>query len=195
MRITLTIPGNPIAKARPRFARVGKFVKTYNCQETEEGKFKWELLRGVLSYRTGEGPLVPKGVPVSLRAIFYMPIPTEMSKKKLTALFFRHVKKPDTDNLLKFLKDCGNGILWADDSQVCEVRAGKLYDEKPRTYIEIQWGDYHDDKKHWTMDETYHNGSDHIVCEKCGLCVTCGDCRCDSEDDTQQAEEFDSLPF
>jgi len=147
MQLTLTISGNPIAKARPRFARVGKFVKTYNIQDTEEGKFRWELLRQVLPHRTGEGPLVPMGIPVSLRAIFYMPIPSGMSKKRLAALSYRHVKRPDTDNLLKMLKDCGNGILWADDSQVCEVHAGKLYDENPRTYIEVQWNICHDEEK------------------------------------------------
>ena len=27
-----------------------------------------------------------------------------------------------------------------------------------------------------TMDEMYGDGSDHEVCEVCGLCKTCGDC-------------------
>ncbi len=27
-----------------------------------------------------------------------------------------------------------------------------------------------------TMDEEYRDGSDHIVCEKCGFCKTCSDC-------------------
>ncbi len=27
-----------------------------------------------------------------------------------------------------------------------------------------------------TMHEKYGDGSDHVVCEKCGLCITCGDC-------------------
>ena len=142
MQLSLTIPGKPIAKARPRFARVGKFVKTYNVQDTEEGKFRWEMLAQI----KGHDP-IPAGVPVSLRTIFYMSIPSGMSKKKLAALSFRHVKKPDTDNLLKFLKDCGNGILWTDDSQVCEVHAGKLYDDKPHTYIEVQWDTCHDEEK------------------------------------------------
>ncbi|GAI52552.1 unnamed protein product [marine sediment metagenome] len=29
-----------------------------------------------------------------------------------------------------------------------------------------------------TMHDRYGDGSDHIVCEKCGLCITCGDCQC-----------------
>lgn len=27
-----------------------------------------------------------------------------------------------------------------------------------------------------TMDETYGDGTDHEVCDCCGLCITCGDC-------------------
>jgi Holliday junction resolvase RusA-like endonuclease len=37
--VEIRIPGKPIAKARPRFARRGKFVTTYSAQETEEGNF------------------------------------------------------------------------------------------------------------------------------------------------------------
>lgn len=136
--IEITIPGVPIAKARPRFVRRGKFVGTYNCQDTEEGRFKWELLKEVRPYRTSEGPPAAPGVPVALVADFYMPIPA-MSKKKRAALDLRHVKKPDADNLLKFLKDCGNGVLWADDSQVCEVTARKIYNDNPRTVIVITY--------------------------------------------------------
>jgi len=28
------------------------------------------------------------------------------------------------------------------------------------------------------MDEEYGDGTDHIVCEKCGMCKTCKDCKC-----------------
>ena len=34
MKIQFEVPGEPVAKARPRFARVGKFVKTYTPKET-----------------------------------------------------------------------------------------------------------------------------------------------------------------
>jgi hypothetical protein len=29
-----------------------------------------------------------------------------------------------------------------------------------------------------TMHEYYGDGSPHIVCEECGLCMDCGDCKC-----------------
>lgn len=133
MTINILIPGAPIAKKRPRFFRRGSFVGTYNCQDTEEGKWKWEMLRQI-----GEMKPIPSGTPLRLSCIFFMPIPSSMSRKKVEAVNYRHVKKPDTDNLLKFVKDCGNGVLWADDSQVCEVSARKQYDPEPRTSIEVE---------------------------------------------------------
>ena len=32
-------------------------------------------------------------------------------------------------------------------------------------------------KRSKTMDETYDDGSDHIVCKVCGFCIKCGDCK------------------
>jgi len=29
-----------------------------------------------------------------------------------------------------------------------------------------------------TMNDEYGDGSDHICCDECGFCVTCGDCIC-----------------
>ena len=29
-----------------------------------------------------------------------------------------------------------------------------------------------------TMDDEYEDGSDHKVCEECGFCKTCEDCKC-----------------
>jgi Holliday junction resolvase RusA-like endonuclease len=131
--LTITIPGKPIAKARPRFFRRGNFVGTFNCQETEEGRMKWEI-----AHQFNREP-IPSGFPIILHALFCMPIPGSMSKKRLSELNFSHVKKPDTDNLVKFIKDCGNGVLWVDDSQVCDVHARKIYDQNPRTEITLEW--------------------------------------------------------
>jgi Holliday junction resolvase RusA-like endonuclease len=136
--INMTIPGVMPAKKRPRFARRGKFVTTYNCQESEEGKVRW----GMSAAMNGRDA-IPSGIPVTLRVTFFMPIPASTSKRKRESLIW-HVKTPDLDNLLKFLKDCGNGILWHDDSQVCEIYAGKIYADNPRTVIVLEWGTVND---------------------------------------------------
>ena len=45
--------------------------------------------------------------------------------------------KVDLDNLEKFVKDAGNGILWRDDCLICNVSKVKLYSSIPRTEIVI----------------------------------------------------------
>jgi Holliday junction resolvase RusA-like endonuclease len=130
--IKLVIPGKPIAKKRPRFARRGKFVVTYNDQETEEGRFLFHIQQ-----QWKDEPL--KGA-VFLQVIFYMPIPKGTSAKNIKRMMDReieHTKKPDVSNLLKFTEDCMNGIVWKDDSQVCSMVAQKQYNEKPQTIISI----------------------------------------------------------
>ena len=130
--ITLTIPGAPIAKKRPRFVRRGNFVGTYNCQETEEGRFLFEIqkqwARPVI-----EGPL-------RIWCLFEMPIPKGTSKKKMIAMDqdkIKHIKKPDIDNLVKFCCDCLNGVVWKDDSLIYSLHGSKMYSTEPKTIITI----------------------------------------------------------
>ena len=130
--ITLKIPGKPIAKKRPRFYRRGKFVGTYNDQQTEEGRF-------ILLAREQYSDELIVG-PIDLWVRFYMPIPKSTPKKNIESMklgLIRHTKRPDLDNLLKFLKDCLNGIIWKDDSQICRIEAVKCYGEDPMTEVRI----------------------------------------------------------
>lgn len=136
-KITLIIPGNPIAKARPRFVRRGPYVGTYNPQETEEGRF----LREVKNQLPPGFSIIPQGTPVELNCMFYFSIPASASKKKREAMIcdeIKHTKKPDLDNCIKFVKDCLNGVVWHDDSQVVMVIARKEYNSEPVTEIKIE---------------------------------------------------------
>ena len=130
----IEIPGKPIAKKRPRFFRRGSFVGTYNAQETEEGRFML-MARDALG-KAGYPDVAPAGTPVWLEADFWFEYPKATPKKR-RCVGFRHTKKPDVDNLLKFLKDCLNGLAWHDDNQVFSVRARKLYGEQNRTVVWI----------------------------------------------------------
>lgn len=134
--LQITILGAPIAKKRPRFFRRGNHVGTYNSQETEEGRFMQMLAMGLPA---GWQPL---DCPVSVLVSFRMPIPASASRKRCEAMVSgetRHTKRPDVDNLQKFLKDCCNGLIWRDDSQVFRVEAEKSYSLAPETRICFQW--------------------------------------------------------
>lgn len=126
--VTITVPGKPIAKARPRFFRRGSFVGTYNEQQTEEGKFML-----LARQQWGDRPVLEGSV--HLRCVFFFDYPKSMSiKNRLGAM---HTKKPDLDNLVKFVKDCLNGIAWKDDSQITSLIADKFYGLEARTVITI----------------------------------------------------------
>ena len=132
--IEITIPGKPIAKKRPRFYRRGKFVGTYNDQETEEGRWMWEAKQQI-DQEPYEGF-------IKLDILFIMPVTKAWSQRDLAKLqdklkAFWHAKKPDLTNLIKFAEDCLNGLAWKDDSQIVWIDAQKLYGTKPETIIRI----------------------------------------------------------
>lgn len=129
MEYEFTIPGTPIAKHRPRFARRGKFVVTYNDQETAEGRWLWDLKQ-----QWRQAPITE---PLKLEVHFYMPIPKYLMKKWAVT---PHLKKPDISNLLKFLEDCCNGTLWKDDSQIWVLHnVFKMYSPDPKTVFKITY--------------------------------------------------------
>mgnify|MGYP001570249671 CR=1 FL=1 len=133
--ITLEIPGTPIAKARPRFARRGNFVKTYSAQETEEGRFLFEVYR-----QLGKGFKPMEGA-LQVEMIFDMPIPKSTSKKQRAKALngeLYHTKKPDIDNLEKMCYDCLNQVAYTDDSMIVESKAIKRYSDNPKTTIIIR---------------------------------------------------------
>jgi Holliday junction resolvase RusA-like endonuclease len=137
MQIKLVIPGKPIAKARPRFFRRGKFVGTYNSQDTEEGKFMLEAKSQLDGYQLIDGP-------ISLEIIFALPrlkshygTGRNAGKLKKSAPIY-HTKKADIDNYCKFAMDCLNNVAWKDDSQVVALTAEKMYADEARTIIFIQ---------------------------------------------------------
>ena len=121
----IVIKGKPIAKKRPRFARAGKFVKTYNDQQTEEGRWLWEAMQQM----TGE----PLSGPVSMLCEFIFPRPKShfgtgknSGKLKPSAPQF-HIQTPDKDNCEKFAMDCLNKHAYHDDCQVVYSTTSKRW--------------------------------------------------------------------
>ncbi len=135
------IHGKPIAKARPRFISKGKFKKAYDPQVTEAGKFMLQigeqLPENFVPY--------PRETPLFLECHFWMPIPKSTSKKRQKMMLsgeIYHTKKPDGDNMLKFVKDCCSGIVWDDDSQIVKAIFIKAYSDRPRTEFNVHVEQY-----------------------------------------------------
>ena len=51
----------------------------------------------------------------------------------------RPVTKPDTDNILKIVKDALNGVLWKDDAQVVSDKVEKFYSQELRLVISVEY--------------------------------------------------------
>lgn len=127
----IVIDGTPIAKKRPRFARKGNFVSTYNSQDKEMKAVRAMAARQVTETLSGA---------ISVILTFIMPIPKSATKKKKEMIYsgtMLHTKKPDLDNLEKFILDCLNGIAFDDDSQIVNMTSTKVYGDEPRTEIVI----------------------------------------------------------
>lgn len=133
--ITITIPGDPIPKLRPRFTKQGI---TYDKQHLQKSAIKLTIRR-ILQDRFKEIAFPISGR-VNCEFYFYMPIPESLSKKDKTLILwnaFEHISKPDCDNLAKFYLDCMSGIVYEDDRKIYRLSILKRYDEEPRTEIRI----------------------------------------------------------
>ncbi len=110
----LNIPMEPVAKGRPRMTKTGH---AYTPQKTRsaEAELKWWAAKEAGARRL---PLFDG--PVGLSVAFIFPRPKTVKRKW-------HTVKPDVDNPCKLLMDSLNGIVWRDDSQVCELTARKSY--------------------------------------------------------------------
>ena len=133
-KIKLTFEGNPVSQGRPRFARKGAFVQTYDPEPSKKAKLK--IRQQALQMANGE---IFEGA-IMVELYFFRDIPKSFSKqKKIQAAdgVLRPLTKPDTDNYIKLVLDAINGVFYKDDSQVVEVIGRKFYAEEPRTEIII----------------------------------------------------------
>ena len=132
MRISITVPGEPVAKARPRFTKNGH---VYTPKKTAV----YEQVIGLHARAAMKGKKILTGA-IKLSVTAYMPIPQSWSLKQKTKAMsgaLRHTKRPDSDNLCKAVQDALNGIIYADDAQIDEVHIIKRYGI-PRTEIVVE---------------------------------------------------------
>ena len=118
------IPGQPVAKGRPRVAIQGHRIIAYTPDATRQYERDAKII--IKAAMAGRPPLEGP-VSVVIYAWFKKP------KRKLKS--FHHTSKPDADNICKILCDAMNGIAFVDDSQVCELHVYKLYGVSQRVHV------------------------------------------------------------
>ena len=136
--MTITILGKPFPKQSARHTKKGFVYQTKEVKQAEDN-VRWQIINQLPKN------FIPftKGVKV-LRLLYVFPPLKSFTKKKMKALEKGHLlyktTKPDlTDNLNKGLFDAMEGIIFNNDSQVCEINhAIKCYGLKPRTEIVLE---------------------------------------------------------
>lgn len=132
LAIYFTVPGDPRGKGRPRFAARGSFVTAYTDAKT----LAYEAaIADAGAKAMGERPALE--TPVSLRIECHMGVPKSWGKKAREEALAGYAVpgKPDLDNVAKAVMDALNGVLYADDKQVCVLRISKQYTLEPRIEI------------------------------------------------------------
>lgn len=127
--ITFKIPGIPIAKQRHRMAN----GHPYDPQDQEKKSLRWILTQDLQKRHLN--PL-EGAIGASLDILY--PIPASWSKKRQENAIHNYVmKKPDTDNFIKFYFDVLNGVAYNDDAQIAEIFATKRYSYSPSVTIDL----------------------------------------------------------
>jgi Holliday junction resolvase RusA-like endonuclease len=137
MNIYFTVWGDPQALKRHRTYK-SKSGKMINVDPSASDKA--DFLAQALSAKP-DAPITGP-IKVCINAWFRRPkshfgTGKNSSKLKADAPGF-HVKKPDIDNVLKFVLDALNGIYWIDDAQIAEVSVVKRYGGPPSVSVRIE---------------------------------------------------------
>lgn len=131
--ISFVVPGAPVGKGRPRFARQGAFVRTFTPEKTAN----YENLVKLAAYCAMNGRetftvAVSCDITIELE-----PAPSWSNKKRMAAIsgVLLPTSKPDLDNVLKGILDAMNGVVFKDDKQVVDVVIRKRYADTARVVV------------------------------------------------------------
>ncbi len=145
--LEIIIPGEPCAQGRPRFARRGKFVTTYdpaksrNWKATAQQHMLAALARSAPDVIPGNSYAIgPAEGPLSVEIAATFTCPKSDHRKRDPVPRRWHAKRPDAENVAKAVLDAGTGVLWLDDSQIAHlvvVKAIGAQGEAPRVWLKV----------------------------------------------------------
>lgn len=122
-RYTYVIEGDPVPLMRAKPSYKQRFM--YDSQKQEK------LHIGIaIANQHNDRPFFQG--PIALEVKFYMPVPKTRFKERRDLFGTYHFVRPDTSNLIKFIEDVAQSILYKDDCIIAKLIAEKIYGE-PRT--------------------------------------------------------------
>lgn len=149
---TAFIPGKPIpggSKTATVIRRKGGEIVMKNgrplvtTRDDAKGNAEWKAEVKWEARRLWRGDPIPKGVPVWLAVVFYMPrlsshfgTGRNAGQLKANAPTW-HTVKPDGTKLMRALEDALTGIVWTDDAQVVAPLPLKVYAMQQGANVEV----------------------------------------------------------
>jgi Holliday junction resolvase RusA-like endonuclease len=137
--VVIELDGEPVAKERPKFARIGRgegsFVSVYTPAKTVA--YTRAIVLKAKAAMRGR-PLITG--PLCLTVISYRPLLASFTKQQRAdalAGIKRPTSKPDWDNYGKIVSDALNCVVFCDDAQIVSGRVEKFYSDRPRLRVEI----------------------------------------------------------
>lgn len=143
--IQFIVPAVPVAQPRPRATAFGGHARVHEVTHTGKGPtrkphpiaaFKAAVMHAAQDAYSGP----PLDGPLRMDVVFVMPRPKVKVWKTKPMPRYRHTGKPDRDNLDKAVMDALKGLVWVDDSQVCDGRIQKFVAsgyEQPHVEVRI----------------------------------------------------------
>ena len=130
-QVIFNIEGDPVGKARPRFAK----GRTYTPKKSADYE-----KRIAEKAREAMGSSEPLDTPVAVYIYANHAIPASYSKKRYNDCLSRldRPNKPDLDNTVKAVLDALNGIVYKDDVQVVSIHATKRYDSIASVHVVVK---------------------------------------------------------
>ena len=137
--ISFTVIGIPRQQHRPRFKRIGNFVRTHS--DPRDPPAAGNIQHAFMQAVGGEHELWLGPVMLDISCFF----PRTQQQMKLRywddVLDVPHWKAPDLSNIIKLVEDALNGVCWHDDSRIFQITADKYYcdsiEDMPRVEVFI----------------------------------------------------------
>ena len=139
MTFKFEVPGAAVPQGRPRLTTIGGHARAYDPPKSRA--YKCYVRECAVNQCRLDLNNLYLGA-VNFKVTEYRTIPQSWSKvQRLKALdgVIKPVTKPDTDNILKIIKDALNGVFWKDDAQVVHDEITKVYAETPRVIVEVEY--------------------------------------------------------
>lgn len=123
-----TILGDPLKLARS----TGPYrSRNWNADKEQQVMFTIELTN-----QHNDAPLLTG--PLQLIVSFYCPPPKLLTHAKQARLLNTWmITKPSLGTLMSFIEYACHGIVFGDEALIVDVRSVKIYDEQPRTELQI----------------------------------------------------------